>query len=394
MNTSRIMAAGSVVLALLLASCGGGGGIGGTGMDTGTLRVKLTDAPACGFNEVNVTVLKVRVHKSPTAGDDDAGWSEILVDPAKQRIDLLELTNGVLAELGQAALPAGTYTQLRLVLAENDGSAPLENSVVPTGGSEVALDTPSAQQTGLKMKVNLEVPASKVLDVVLDFDACKSVVKRGSSGRYDLKPVITVTPLLSDAGLRIVGWLDKAIASTATVSAQTGGTPVKATPPDASGKFVLYPVPVGTYDLVVTAQGRVTAVMTGVPVTDTAYTYVNSEAVRIAPSVAVPSPRSVAGTVNPATATVRAVQTLTAPAGPTVEVASTPVDGDTGAFAFSLPVDKPGKTTYVPNPSALAFAVDAGWDGTYKIEAASGGAVKVQTVDVDAQVPNLPFVFP
>jgi hypothetical protein len=391
MNTSRIMAAGSVVLALLLASCGGGGGIGGTGMDTGTLRVKLTDAPPCGYDQVNVTVQKVRVHKSSTAAEADTGWSELVLNPAR-RINLLDLTNGVLEELGEMPLPAGTYTQLRLVLAENDGSAPLGNSVIPTRGSEVALDTPSAQQSGLKMKVNLEVPASKVLDVVLDFDACKSVVKRGSSGRYDLRPVITVTPLLSDAGLRIVGWLDKAIASTATVSAQTGGTPVKATPPDANGKFVLYPVPVGTYDLVVTAQGRVTAVMTGVPVTDTAYTYVNSEAVRIAPPVAATPRRSVAGTATPATATVRALQTLTG--GPTVEVASAPVDGSTGAFTFSLPVDKPGKTTYVPNPSALAFAVDAGWDGTYKIEAASGGAVKAQTVDVDAPVTDLSFVFP
>jgi hypothetical protein len=364
-------------------------------MDTGTLRVKLTDAPACGFDQVNVTVQKVRVHKSPTAAEADAGWSELVLNPAR-RINLLDLTNGVLEELGEMPLPAGTYTQLRLVLAENDSSAPLENSVVPTTGrSEVALDTPSAQQTGLKMKVNLEVPASKVLDVVLDFDACKSVVKRGSSGRYNLKPVVTVTPVLSDAGLRIVGWVDRAIASTeTTVSAQTGGTPVKATPPDATGKFVLYPVPVGTYDLVVTAQGRVTAVMTGVPVTETAYTYVNSEAVRIAPSVGVTPPRSVAGTVNPATATVRALQTFTSTAGPTVEVASAPVDGDTGAFAFSLPVDKPGKTAYVPNPSSLAFAVDAGWDGTYKIEAASGGAVKAQTVDVDAPVTNLSFVFP
>ena len=50
------------------------------------------------------------------------------------------MTNGVLAELGQTALPAGKYTQLRLVLAANDGSHPLANSVVPTGSAETALD--------------------------------------------------------------------------------------------------------------------------------------------------------------------------------------------------------------------------------------------------------------
>ena len=201
-----------------------------------------------------------------------------------------------------------------------------------------------------------------------------------------------MTPVLSDAGLRIVGWVDKAIVSTATVSAQTGGTPVKATPPDANGKFVLYPVPVGTYDLVVTAQGRVTAVMTGVPVTDTAYTYVNSQAVPIAPLAAVTSPRSVAGTVNPPTATVRALQTLTG--GPTVEVASAQVDGSTGAFAFSLPVDKPGKTAFVANPTAITFAVDAGWSGAYTIRAQSGAATLDQVIDVDAAVAPLSFAFP
>ena len=132
--------------------------------------------------------------------------------------------------------------QLRLVLAGNKGSQPMANSVVPTGAAETALDTPSGQQSGLKLNANIDVPAGKTADVVLDFDECKSVVKRGTPGKYNLKPVIAVIPLLSTAGMRVEGWVDPAIATSATsVSAQSQGTPVKATFPDATGRFVVYP---------------------------------------------------------------------------------------------------------------------------------------------------------
>ena len=83
------------------------GGGGSSISDNGTLRLALTDAPACGYDHVYVTVQKVRVHKSASAGDNDAGWSEVVLNPA-QRIDLLSLTNGVLADLGQTPLPAGS----------------------------------------------------------------------------------------------------------------------------------------------------------------------------------------------------------------------------------------------------------------------------------------------
>src|ERR1700756_4876606 len=71
-----------------------------TSGDSGTLRLAMTDAPACGYDAVNVTVVKVRVHQSSTATDSDPGWSEVVLSPAK-RLDLLSLTNGVLFELGQ-----------------------------------------------------------------------------------------------------------------------------------------------------------------------------------------------------------------------------------------------------------------------------------------------------
>jgi hypothetical protein len=386
----RIMAALAVTaITQLLASCGGGG-IGGTGnAQQGTMRLALTDAPSCGYDEVNVTIERVRVHQSSAAVDADAGWSEVVLTPAK-RVDLLNLTNGVLENLGQTALPAGKYTQMRLVLAPNGGATPFANSVVPTGGAEAAFTTPSGQQTGIKLNVDIDIAADKIADFVLDFDACKSVVKRGNSGQFNLKPVVAVTPLLSDAGQRVIGYLDLSMATSLTrVSVQSAGVPIKATVPDATGKFVLYPVPVGSYDLVVTSAGHVTAVMTGVPVVSTAYTYVNSTSVPILPLPA--TSRTVTGTVTPASATVRALQTLTG--GPTVEVASGSVDTGSGAFELTLPIEAPVKVAYVANPPSLNFLTAAA-PGLYTLEAVSGGVTKTQAINTTAPVPAVTFTFP
>ena len=142
------------LLAVLLAGCGGGGG-GSGGSATGTLSVSLTDAPACGFDAVNVTVIKVRVHQSSSASDTDAGWTDITLNPAR-KINLLNLTNGVLDKLGETPLSAGHYTQLRLVLDPNTAVG-LANSVVPTGGAETALVTPSAVQSGIKLVNEFDV---------------------------------------------------------------------------------------------------------------------------------------------------------------------------------------------------------------------------------------------
>ena len=100
------------LLASGLVACGGGSG---TSSD-GTLKLAMTDAPACGYDHVYVTVNKIRVHQSATADDSTSGWQEVIV-PTPQKIDLLGLTNGVLQELGSLPMPAGRYEQVRLVLS-------------------------------------------------------------------------------------------------------------------------------------------------------------------------------------------------------------------------------------------------------------------------------------
>lgn len=404
-----IRALAAVATSLGLAACGGGGGgIGGTGVAMGTLRVSMTDAPACGYDHVWVTVKSVRVHKSDTAVDADSGWSEVLVDaPNGRRIDLLELRNGVQTELGLTALPAGTYQQMRLVLAANTGNtAPFANAVFPTGDQERALDTPSGQQSGIKLNVNVTVPDGQEAHVLLDFDACKSVVKAGNSGKYNLKPVIGVTTLLQDAGLRVNGQLtlpvDELAATSVSVQASgpTGPIVAKATSPRADGRFTLQPVPAGTYDLVVTSPARATMVMTGVPVVSGTPTTVSNVAVPIVPaSAGAGTPRSAPGSVTPFTSTVRALQSFQS--GPTVEVQWAAVDPDTGAFTFALPVVAAQRTAYVTDLNALgqfAWNPDATTPTAYTIEATAPDGVGRKSVpNVDVLAPTLPalsFTFP
>lgn len=388
-NISTALGVSAAALLIGLTGCGGGGDGGISG--TGVMRLSLTDAPACGYDEVNITVEKVRVNRSSTAEDGDAGWSEVVLNPPR-RFDLLTLTNGVLAELGETPLPAGRYTQLRLVLVPNGGATPLANSVVPTGGTERPLTTPSGQQSGLKLNVQMDVAPNQLADFVIDFDACKSVVRRGNSGQFNLKPVVSVIPLLSAAGQRVVGYVDPAIAlGSTTVSLQQGGVPVRATAPASNGRFELSPVPAGNYDLVISAAGRVTAVMTSVPVVTTSTTTLNSTSFAFLP---LPSTSAtVTGTVTPTSATVRALQTLTG--GPTVEAAWATVDADTGGFQTVLPVQAPQRTAYVPNATtAYTFSADSAAAGVYTLEAAYAGMTQTRSINTATLTTSIAFSFP
>jgi hypothetical protein len=119
------------LLTVVVAGCGSDGG-GST--QPGTLGVSMTDAPACGFEAVNVTVSKVRVHQSDNASENAAGWTDITLNPAR-KINLLDLndptqSNLALESLGETPLEPGHYTQLRLVLEDNNGNNPNANWVV------------------------------------------------------------------------------------------------------------------------------------------------------------------------------------------------------------------------------------------------------------------------
>lgn len=389
---SRItLFATTAIAAAALVACGGGGGGSATpapASTMGTLGVSLTDAPACGFDAVNVTVNKVRVNQSASASDTDAGWTDIVLSPAK-KINLLNLTNGTLESLGQTSLAAGHYTQLRLVLDANTGTG-LANSVVPTGGTaEKSLDTPSAVQSGIKLVGEFDVAAGQRVDLVLDFNACKSVLTKGN-GTYALKPVIKVIPTAVNG---ISGFISSALlGSHVMVSAQQNGVVVSSTVPSATGEFFLARLASGNYDVVITADGRAASVVAAVPVaTTTSNTALSTASAPI--TLAASAAGSISGTVTmtPASATeaafVSAKQSFAA--GPTVTIKYQGADLASGAYTLSqLPLAAPQYAAYsatLPLVFAQSLTSVPG-AGRYKVDGSTTGyAVKsIAVVDVTA----------
>ena len=275
-----------LLVTAFVAGCGSGGdGGGGTTAQPGTVTVSMTDAPACGYEAVDVTVSKVRIHQSDTADDNTPGWTDITLNPART-INLLDLNdptqpNFALLTLGQTPLAAGHYTQLRLVLESNNGNNPTANWIVLEGqdpnnpNNRIPLNTPSAIQSGIKLIHQFTVDSGQRVDLLLDFDACHSIVKTGN-GKYILKPVIKIIPTVLNG---INGFLDLALfpqqanVNNVVVSAQVNGQVVRSTMPNAgTGEFFLARLDPGNYDVVITAINSpmntccATAVIAGVPV--------------------------------------------------------------------------------------------------------------------------------
>lgn len=172
----------SAGLFLLLTGCGGGGDGGGGGNGSGTMQVVLTDAPpTAGITEVHVHITKVEAVRS------GGGVVTLLNDASiPDDIELVALAHNPLL-LGQPLIPAGNYTQIRLILSTVAG----QNFIVMTGGARHDLTIPGGSQTGAKIITgNLTVPRGGVVTVLLDFNAQASVHEAGRSGKWMMRPTI------------------------------------------------------------------------------------------------------------------------------------------------------------------------------------------------------------
>lgn len=152
---------------------------------TARVQLKLVDAPG-DYLEVNVEIVDVQYNSA----EDEGGWKSFGTEEDYPiNVDLTELTAGNSLILANTIIPSGMMKQIRLVLSDNNNLVYEDEEGIE---QETHLDTPSAQQSGLKLKLNEELEPGYSYTFILDWDVQKSIVKAGNSGKYNLKPVIRV----------------------------------------------------------------------------------------------------------------------------------------------------------------------------------------------------------
>lgn len=151
-------------------------------------KVHLTDAPIDEVKEVHVNVKHIEIWLKGQNNSARVKLAENLGD-----IDLLKLQNGVTLAMAELDIPADVeVSHFRLILATNGNYLVYDNDDI------CALQTPSQQQTGLKIKFGapVMVEANRSYTLTVDFDAKKSIVIKGNGGCL-LKPVLKLADLSS-----------------------------------------------------------------------------------------------------------------------------------------------------------------------------------------------------
>lgn len=180
---------------------------------SGLLRLQLTDAPFPFDSVQSVDIFVVRVdaklaesdsaEAAAGASDDSAssgGWTTV-AKPNKS-FDLLKLRGGTVADLGQAALPQGSYRGFRLIIDPTKSRVVLKGGFTLTGTSNPSVTFPSASRSGIKINVaeGIAVGAASSSTMIIDFDLENSFVMRGNSiskNGLQFKPVLHATAKVS-----------------------------------------------------------------------------------------------------------------------------------------------------------------------------------------------------
>ena len=390
------------------------------------VNVMVSDPSTCSapqgpFSHIYVTITDVQINASSSAGANDSGWTDLTpnLKQSPQQVDLLGQANNqcFLAMLGSTtALQAGSYQQIRIILAANGTAVPNNqcggnaNCVMLTSdvsNTPQALLLSSESQTGLKIPSGqiaggqFTVAAGQTEDLDIDFDACASIKPEGN-GQFRLKPVLHAGEV-SVTSSSINGTIVDSVSGTAIA----GGNTVVAleqkdnfgvdrvimeTVTDSSGAFIFCPVAAGTYDVVVVAvngagDAYAATVITGVqpgnalgtvplveqtgaslaPASITGQvTSTGSAAISVDLSISALQPITVNGSsllvTIPLAAQSAATATLTTAAG-----ASCPANTDCATYTLSVPALNPSVGTYAvgnqtpaaPASGPVNYTVDA-----------------------------------
>ena len=238
MNFKKLKAYGLLVAGFtfltLVQSCSNGND------STSRVQLKMVDAPG-DYQQVHVEITDIQYNL--TDGED--GWKSFTPTGGYPlNVDLTQLVAGNNLLLADEIVPSGKMKQIRLILGDN-------NTLKIKGSDNlIHLDTPSALQSGLKLNLNTTLEGGFTYSFILDWDLSKSIVNAGSTGMYNLKPVINVNAEATSgsvSGLLVDDMRNPMVQF--PIKLTYGESNSVSTMTDNQGKFMFQGIAEGTYTL-------------------------------------------------------------------------------------------------------------------------------------------------
>ncbi len=231
----------------------------------GTLKILVADAPFPleNIEEASVVIYKVELR---TASDTSGNPFEVIMEDT-MAFNLLELRNGVIADLLETEIASGSYDLIRLYI----DSA----SIALTDGSAYGIKIPGGKATRLKLfvKPSLTIEEGQASEVMLDFNLAKSFVVLGNPKTpagikgFIFKPVVRAINL-SYAGT-LEGYITDAgneALKHAEVWIEAADTIVSIAYSDADGYYAIPGIMEGNYEFYATSENYDTVMVEGIEI--------------------------------------------------------------------------------------------------------------------------------
>ena len=187
----RALTLALLIASLTCASCGDSV-VSPSETGTGTLGVFLRDSPFSDAKALLVTFSDVTVHRPGEAEPARIPFSD--ATSIMRTCDLKRLQDEP-ELLGVGALPAGHYTQLRVVIAgaalyfDNASTGEdCDRIIQAPAGRRSVVDVPAGE---VRINQEFDIIAGTNAVIVLDLDGEQSIIDMGN-GRYQMTPVMSV----------------------------------------------------------------------------------------------------------------------------------------------------------------------------------------------------------
>ncbi len=214
--------------------------------DTGILSIKLTDAPfpIDMVSEANVTISMIEVRKDQSESE---GNPFLVLSEDEFTYNLLDLQNGITADLVEIEVPVGDYNLVRLYVSSAN--------IKLTDETVYNLEVPSGDETGIKIFVepSIRVVGGLTTELVLDFDVSQSFVVQGDPFTPAGINGFIFTPVIRAANVSISGSIngkvlddDSNVLENANVWIEDNGNTYSSFS-DSEGLYILSNIPEGTY---------------------------------------------------------------------------------------------------------------------------------------------------